>query len=167
MAGRPGRFLVRSAVAAVALVGVLAEGGRTPARAGPLGVIGGQTLDVTAQSLDVDVNKNTAVLQGNVHATLGDLDVVCPKVEVHYDRAPRVRWARGSGGVRAVLKGIQATASVVEVDVAQRRVTLSGGVRLTRGRGWLSAERATIDLRTHRVSLVNVQGSIPVAPPKR
>lgn len=164
---RRGRKIVRSALSALVLASALIAGGKTPAQAGPLGVIDGQTLDVTADNLNVDVDKNTAVLQGSVHATLGDLQVFCPKVEVHYDRAPRVRWARGSGGVRAEVKGIEATAAVVEVDVQRRRVTLTGGVRLTRGRGWLSAERATIDLGTRKVSLVNVQGSIPVAPPKR
>lgn len=152
-------------VAAMAVTALAVPGGA--AKADPLGIIAGETLDVTAQKLDVDVDKGTAVLEGDVHAILGDLEVVCPKVEIRYDRAPRVRWAKGTGGVVAKLKGIEARAASVQVDVASRRVELSGGVRLSRGRGWLKAGRATIDIKTHKVSLEDVTGSIPVETPAR
>jgi len=161
------RRFSRGGILALALVaGGFAVPG-TPAHADPLGVIAGETLDVKADTLDVDVDKGTAVLQGDVRAQLGDLVVLCPKVEVRYDKAPRVRWARGTGGVTARVKGIEARASVVEVDVARRRVKLSGGVRLTRGRGWLRAKYATIDIATRKVSLRGVKGSIPVEAPAR
>lgn len=140
----------------------------TPAAQGdPLLVVAGETLDVTATKLDVDIEKGTAVLEGNVSARMGELEVLCPKVEVRYDEAPKVRWARGSGGVRAKVKGIEATASSVELNVARRTVKLSGGVRLSRGRGWVKAESASIDLATRKVTLNEVKGSIPVEPPAR
>jgi len=158
---------VRNALAAVslALVGLAVTG--APAQADPLGVVAGEALDVTADRLNVNVEEGTAVLEGKVHAKLGELDVYCPTVEIRYDAAPQVRWARGTGGVRATVKGIEARASVVEVDVAKRQVKLAGGVDLRRGRGWVKAERATIDLATRHVSLRDVKGSIPVEPPKQ
>jgi lipopolysaccharide export system protein LptA len=131
-----------------------------------LAMIGGESLDVQAGKLDVDIEKGTATLEGDVSVVMGDLKVQCPKVEMRYDEAPQVRWARGSGGVTASLNGITATASEVVVDTAQRVVRLAGGVRLTRGRGWVEAERASIDLGTHKVTLHDVKGSIPVEPPK-
>lgn len=137
------------------------------AQAGPLAVVEGEKLDVRADKLDVDIDKGTAVLEGNVEATMGDLTVSCPKVEIRYDQAPRVRWAKGSGGVRARVKGIDATASSVVVDLAKRDVKLSGGVRLSRGKGWIEAGSATIDLGTRKVTLEDVKGSIPVQPPAR
>jgi lipopolysaccharide export system protein LptA len=115
----------------------------------------------------VDVEGGTALLEGEVRAVLGELVVECPKVEIRYDTAPRVKWARGSGGVRARLEGIVATASNVEVDVAKRRVDLTGGVKLARGRGWVEAQRASIDVATLKVSLHDVKGSIPVQPPEK
>src|SRR4029077_14709945 len=81
------------------------------AKAGPLGVIEGQTLDVGADKLDVDIDKGTALLDGHVQATLGDLRVDCARIELGYDHAPNVKWARGTGGVTAKLKGIEATAT--------------------------------------------------------
>ncbi|MFO0566838.1 MAG: LptA/OstA family protein [Polyangiaceae bacterium] len=151
---------------AVAALGFFGPGAPS-AQAGPLGVVEGEKLDVKAEKLDVDIEKGTALLEGNVEAKLGELTVTCPKVEIRYDQAPRVRWAKGSGGVRARVKGIDATASSVVVDLAKREVTLSGGVRLARGKGWIEAGKATIDLSTKKVTLQEVKGSIPVEPPAR
>jgi hypothetical protein len=46
-------------------------------------------------------------------------------------------------------------------------VRLFGGVKLTRGSGWVEAATATIDLVSHKVTLKEVKGSIPVAAPGR
>jgi lipopolysaccharide export system protein LptA len=138
-----------------------------PARANPLGVIANEVLDVTAQRLDVDIEHGRAVLEGDVRASLGELQVQCPKVEMRYDEAPTVRWVRGTGGVRATLRDIEATAKLVEVDVARRQVKLNGGVELRRGRTWVHADNAVIEIASRRVSLHDVKGSIPVEAPAR
>jgi len=137
------------------------------ARAEPLVTVEGQAFDVSADTVEVDVEQGTAELRGNVTARLGDLDVRCQSVVVRYDRSPRVSWARGVGGVTAHVKGIEATAATIELDAKSRTVTLSGTVRLTRGRGWITAERATVELATNKISLQEVKGSIPVEPQTR
>jgi lipopolysaccharide export system protein LptA len=144
------------------VLGLLGDG--LSARAAPIAVIEGQALDVSAEHLDVDVEHGTAVLKGNVVARLGELEVRCPTVELSYDESPRVKWAHARGGVSAHFKGIDATASAADLDAANRAVTLTGGVRLARGRGWITAEQATIDLGSGKVSLQEVKGSIPVDP---
>ena len=154
------------ASAALAAAGLSATGS-PGAPQDPLAVVAGETLDVKADKLDVDIQKGTAVLEGSVRTKMGELEVLCPKVDIRYDEAPKVRWARGSGGIKARMKGIEAAASSVEVDVARRTVKLAGGVRLTRGRGWVQADTATIDLSTRKVTLQDVKGSIPVEPPAR
>ena len=40
-----------------------------------------------------------------------------------------------------------------------------GGVKLSRGQGWIQAEKATIELATARVTATQVKGSIPVPKP--
>ena len=137
------------------------------AQAGPLGVIEGQTLDVGADKLNVDIEKGTATLEGHVAATLGDMHVDCARIELKYDEAPKVKWAKGSGGVTAKLKGIEATAATFEVDVAHRSIKLGGGVKLSRGRGWVTADSAAIDINTRKVTLEDVKGSIPVQAAER
>lgn len=152
-------------LAVAAGFGALIAGPAVPAQAGPLAVVAGETLDVRADSLEVDMARGSALLEGKVHAVLGDLQVDCAKVEVRYDEAPNVRWARGSGGISAKAKGFSATASTVEVDVARHSVRLQGSVKLSRGKGWVTADSATIDLSTRKVVLNDVEGSIPVPSP--
>lgn len=151
----------------VALVAGLLIDRPIPANAGTLGVIDGQTLDVGADKLNVDIEKGTATLDGHVQAALGEMHVECSRIELKYDEAPKVRWAKGSGGVSAKLKGIEATAAQFEVDVAHRSIKLSGGVKLSRGRGWVTADSAAIDINTRKVTLEDVKGSIPVQAPER
>jgi lipopolysaccharide transport protein LptA len=157
--GRKWLFAIGAALAAPAMA--------TSAQAGPLAAVAGETLDVTAESLEVDMTKGAAVLEGKVHATLGDLRVDCERVEVRYDDAPNVRWARCTGGVSAQAKGFSATAQAVEVDVSRRSVRLEGAVKLSRGRGWVTAEMATVDLASGKIVLNDVKGSIPVLAPPR
>jgi lipopolysaccharide export system protein LptA len=98
---------------------------------------------------------------------LGELEVECGKIDVRYDEAPVVRYARGSDDVTVRLKGIEAKAAALEVDVARRSVRLQGGVKVSRGRGWVTAEAAQIDTATRHVTLDDVKGSIPVQAPAR
>ena len=119
-------------------------------------------LQMSADRLDLDVEAGTAVLTGHVELAGGAMVLRCPRVDVRYDRVPHVTWARGTGGVVAEVSGVRAEAPEVEVDVASRALELRGGVRLTRGEGWLTADRARIDLGTAKVSLSDVKGSIPI-----
>ncbi len=65
------------------------------------------------------------------------------------------------------MRGIEATAAAVEVDVARHSVELTGNVRLSRGKGWVTAERARIDLGTRHVTPRSSAGLDPVQPPAR
>lgn len=164
------RVARNSGLALIGIVGALAVAvglPTSPAVAAPLAVVEGEALDVSAERLEVDVERGTALLQGSVSLTFGDIEIRCPKVEIRYDRSPRVSFARGTGGVTARLKGTEATAETIEFDAASRKVALSGAVRLTRGRGWMRAERATLDIASGKVSLEDVKGSIPIEAPKR
>jgi lipopolysaccharide export system protein LptA len=153
--------------AALLIVAVVTVDAATPASAAPLVVIEGQTLDVKADKLDVDISKGTAVLHGNVRAVLGELEVECGRIDVRYDQAPIVRYARGSDNVKLRMKGVEAKAASFEVDVSRRSVRLQGGVRVSHGRGWVTAEAAQIDVGTGHVTLDAVKGSIPVQTPAR
>ena len=121
-------------------------------------------MAIQADQLDVDVGSGSAILTGNVSLAKGDLHVSCPRIEVKFDTTPHVSWARGSGGVAADVRGVHAEAPEVELDLSRQVLELRGGVRLTRGQGWLQAEKATIEIATAKVTLAQVKGSIPVPP---
>jgi lipopolysaccharide export system protein LptA len=133
------------------------------ARAEILGVGGGEGVSLEAERLDIDILAGEATLTGKVTLSKGDLVVNCPRVDLRFDHAPHVTWARGSGGVTADVRGVHAEAPSVEFDLGRQLLDLSGGVKLTRGQGWLAADSARIDIATGKVSLVQVKGSIPVA----
>jgi len=151
----------RPAVWLVALAALL-----TPApiaQAEILHGVGGDSVNVQADRLDIDILAGEATLTGNVTLSKGDLVVSCPRVDLRFEHAPHVTWARGSGGVTADVRGVHAEAPTVEVDLAKQVLDLRGGVKLTRGQGWLTADSARIEIATAKVSLNQVKGAIPVA----
>ncbi|MDC0747672.1 LptA/OstA family protein [Polyangium mundeleinium] len=121
-----------------------------------------EPVELSADQLDIDIAAKRAVLEGHVRLTKGALVVRAPRVEVRYDEVPNVTWAKGAGGVVAEVKGVRAEAPEVEIDLAKQTLSLRGGVRLQRGAGWISAEKATIDLVSLKVSLTDVKGALPV-----
>jgi lipopolysaccharide export system protein LptA len=122
----------------------------------------GDPLQMSADRLELDVEAKTALLTGHVKLTRGPMSLTCPRVDVRYDQVPHVTWVKGSGGVVADVKGVRAEAPEVEIDMAARTMELHGGVRLTRGEGWITAERASINIGTGKVSMSDVKGSIPI-----
>jgi lipopolysaccharide export system protein LptA len=157
--------LLGAAFTALAVFAVDGPGPRD-ARADPLAGAPGDALDLTADKLEVDVPAGTAVLTGHVTLIRGALRVDCPRIDVRYDEAPHVTWAKGSGGVTADIRGVHAEAPEVELDLARHILELRGGVRLTRGQGWLNADKATIEIASAKVTLKDVKGSLPVMLPK-
>lgn len=138
----------------------------TESSADPILAVGGDALALQADRLEVDVSLGEAVLTGNVALSKGDLRVACPRIDLKFDNTPHVKWAKGSGGVSADVRGVHAEAPEVELDLQRQLLDLRGGVRLTRGQGWLQADRATIDIANGKVTLAQVKGSIPVPPAK-
>src|SRR3954466_8156418 len=72
----------------------------------PLLDVGKGDVSVQADSLEVDVATGTAVLTGKVVLSKGDLSVKCPRFDLKFDTTPHVRWAKGSGGVVADVRGV-------------------------------------------------------------
>jgi|HubBroStandDraft_2_1064218.scaffolds.fasta_scaffold50302_2 lipopolysaccharide export system protein LptA len=154
-------LLRRPAVWLVATAALLAPA--PVARAEILKGVGGDSVNVQADRLEIDILAGEATLTGNVSLTKGDLVVTCPRIDLRFEHAPHVTWARGSGGVTADVRGVHAEAPSVEVDLAKQVLDLRGGVKLTRGQGWLTADSARIEMATAKVSLTQVKGAIPVA----
>ena len=121
------------------------------------------TVSLQADSLEIDILTGEATMTGKVTLSKGDLMVSCPRIDLKFDQTPHVTWAKGSGGVTADVRGVHAEAPSVELDLIKQVLDLRGGVRLSRGQGWLTADSARIDIPTAKVSLTQVKGSIPVA----
>jgi lipopolysaccharide transport protein LptA len=132
------------------------------ADADPLLDVARGDVSVQADRLELDVAAGTAMLTGKVVLSKGDLAVRCPKFELKFDSSPHLDWAKGSGGVVADVRGVHGEAPEVELDLKKQILELRGGVKLSRGQGWIQADKATIELATGKVSATQVMGSIPV-----
>jgi lipopolysaccharide export system protein LptA len=137
----------------------------TPVTLASAEILGGgaDPVKLEADQLDIDILRGEATLTGKVTLTKGDLVVNCPRIDLRFEHAPHLTWARGSGGVTADVRGVHAEAPSVELDLAKQVLDLRGGVKLTRGQGWLTADSARIEIATAKVSLLQVKGAIPVA----
>ena len=135
------------------------------ADADPLLDVGKGDVSVQADKLEVDVATGSAVLTGQVVLSKGDMNVRCPRVELKFDTSPHLNFAKGSGGVVADVRGVHGEAPEVELDMVKQTLEMRGGVKLSRGQGWIQAERATIELATARVTATQVKGSVPVPKP--
>jgi lipopolysaccharide export system protein LptA len=132
------------------------------ADADPILDMGKGDVGIQADKLELDVAAGEAILTGQVVLTKGDLSVRCPRVDLKFGAAPHLEWAKGSGGVVADVRGVHAEAAEVELDMRKQVLALRGGVRISRGQGWIQADKATIELATARVTATQVKGSIPV-----
>lgn len=155
------RRLPRLLAVALAALAALAMAPVRPISAEPRAPVP-EALAMSSDRLEVDLETRTAVLTGHVKLGRGAMSLSCPRVDVRYDHVPHVTWVKGTGGVVAEVKGVRAEAPEVEIDLGSRTLELRGGVRVTRGDGWLTAERASIDLATAHVTLSDVKGSIPL-----
>ena len=133
------------------------------ATAGPLnGELGGEDLELIAKRVDVDFAAGKATVSGDVRVRVGKLKVRAGQVELRYDDQTRVRWARAQQGVQAKLGDIELWAPELTVDVTHRRAELSGGVRVSRGKTFIRARRAQVDLTTRKLRLEQVRGTFPL-----
>jgi lipopolysaccharide export system protein LptA len=124
--------------------------------------VGKGDVTMKADKLELDVATGSALLTGQVVLAKGDLSVKCPRFELKFDNSPHLTWAKGSGGVVADVRGVHGEAPEVELDLRKQVLELRGGVKLSRGQGWIQADKATIELATARVTATQVKGSIPV-----
>jgi lipopolysaccharide export system protein LptA len=167
MLPRP-RSIIRTAIRVAIAAGlVLLTTSFAPreADADPLLDVGKGDVGVQADKLEIDVATGSAILTGQVVLSKGDMAVRCPRVELKFDTSPHLNWAKGSGGVVADVRGVHGEAPEVELDMKKQILELRGGVRLSRGQGWIQADKATIELANGKVTATQVKGSIPVPKP--
>ncbi|MGJ8621885.1 MAG: lipopolysaccharide transport periplasmic protein LptA [Yoonia sp.] len=115
--------------------------------------LGGLTVDtsaaieVTADSLNVDQDTNTAVFSGEVLIIQGDLRLTAEQVTVVYgEDTTEIAKLLATGGVTFVTATEAAEAQEADYDITTGLLTLTGSVLLTQGPSAISAERMQINV---------------------
>lgn len=128
-------------------------------------------IEISADSLEVEQEAQTATFAGNVDAVQGDLVLSAKTLKVHYEgKSSAVGLAAGTGGTISqieaegdvILSSPEETAEgdVGVYDVPGRLITLTGAVVLTRGGNVLRGEQLEMDLATGKSRMVGTTATV-------
>jgi len=151
------RLLTRlSAAALLAAAALAGAGAQELTSAG--GHDANQPIEINADRLEVQQDQSLAVFSGNVVAAQGAMRLHAQTLKVFYSRAQE-----GGANAEATISRIDAIGEVFLAspketaqgatgvyDVANRMITLSGSVVLTRGDNVIRGDRLVLDLTSGR-----------------
>lgn len=106
----------------------------------------GQPVEVTADSLTVNQTDGSALFEGNVVATQGDLRLAAATVQVDYDEDGGVSRLTAQGGVTLASATDAAEAREAVYEVLTGTITMAGDVLLTQGRATITGQRLVLNL---------------------
>lgn len=126
-----------------------------------------QPLEITADSLEVAQQNQTAVFVGNVHASQGELQLTADSLRVYYrDRNSSETPTQGAisrldaiGNVTMTSPAESATSEWAVYDVDSGAITLGGQVALTRGENIIRGAQLVVDLNTGLSRIVGAGGN--------
>ena len=107
-------------------------------------------VEVTADALDVDQTDGSAVFEGNVLVTQGELRMTAQRIQVNYatEGGGRIETLNATGGVTFVNGAEAAEAQQAVYNIESGEVVMTGDVLLTQGQTALAGNTLTIDLDT-------------------
>jgi lipopolysaccharide export system protein LptA len=104
-------------------------------------------IEVTSESLSVDQDTGTAVFEGDVLISQGDLRLSAARVEVIYGTdTSEIARLIATGDVTFVTSQEAAEAETAVYDIPNDLLTLTGDVLLTQGASAISAESMVINV---------------------
>lgn len=106
-------------------------------------------VNVDADQLSVQNTEGTAVFEGNVLVSQGDMKLQAKKVLVEYneDRSA-IAKLHATGGVTIKSLGDAATSSEALYTIDSGVIVMTGDVLLTQGRNALSGQKFSLNLKT-------------------
>ena len=113
--------------------------------------LGGRPIDVTADRVSADSERNTVTFEGNVVARQGDVTLHADRIQADYSSEARaIDRIEAEGNVRFVQEGREARSARATFHNLEQRVVLSGGATLRQGQNTVQGETLTIFLRENR-----------------
>ena len=117
-----------------------------------------QPIEILADSLEIQQEKQRAVFEGNVQVLQGEMRLKAAKLIVHYaeneknkkasseDDPPNIRKIDAIGDVFLSSPRETAKGDTGVYDVVNKRIELAGNVVLTQGKNVLRGQNMTLDL---------------------
>ena len=114
----------------------------------------GLNVEITADSLGISEQSGSAVFEGDVRISQGDLHLFAPRVTVFYGTGTQdIDRIEASGGVMLSSGDSKLEAQVARYEVGSGTVALEGDVLLVRGPAVISAQTAHLDIRSGTAQL--------------
>jgi len=139
-------------VVVLSLVAALAGGAGAQERAGDSGRdIGSRPIDVAADRLSADNERNIVTFEGNVVARQADITLYADRIQAGYSReSGSIDRIEAEGNVRFLQEGREARSARAIFHNIEQRIVLSGGATLRQGQNTVEGETLTIFLRENR-----------------
>lgn len=121
-----------------------------------------ETVDISADSLEVKQKDNIAVFQNNVLVTQKDMKLTADRITVFYEdgekgeKSSHISRMDASGTVVLTSPTEEIHSSWGIYDLAQKIITLGGNVTLKGGDGVIKGKRLQLNLQT---GIISIEGS--------
>ncbi len=121
-------------------------------------------VDIEADILEIDENKNTAVFSGNVIAKQDDLRLNSTELVVYYEKkkggGTDVKSMDAKGGVVIITRTQKITGEWAKFDLKADTVTVGGDVVVTQGKNVIRGRRLFVNQRTGKTRFISSAGGV-------
>jgi lipopolysaccharide export system protein LptA len=117
------------------------------------------TAEISADKLQVDHEKRSAVFEGNVRASFGTFHVSCVRMSLKYTDSGEVDTLKAEGSVKVTAKDATAESKSAELDSGRGVLILTGSPVITKGPHRLEGSRIEVTLATGRVDVMEARGT--------
>jgi lipopolysaccharide export system protein LptA len=117
------------------------------------------TAEISADKLQVQSDKRSAVFEGNVRASFGTFRVSCAKMSLKYTDSGEVDRLKAEGSVKVTAKDATAESKTAELDSGRGVLILTGSPVITKGPHHLEGSRIEVTLATGRVDVMDARGT--------
>ncbi len=116
-------------------------------------------VDIEADILEIDENKNTAVFSGNVIAKQGDLRLNSTELVVYYEKkdggGTDVKTMDAKGGVVIITRTQKITGTWAKFNLKADTLTVGGDVVVTQGKNVIRGRRLFVDQKTGKTRFIS------------
>ena len=122
------------------------------------------TVDISADQMEVIQGEKSATFKGHVRAAFGRLRLTCAKMVVRYNDKGEALSLSARGNVTAVTDDAEASAESARLNAEKGVLVLEGNPRVVKGPHSLKGSRIEVELKSGRVEVENAEGSFRLQP---
>ena len=122
-------------------------------------------IQIEADRLEIDDNKNISEYSGNVRLIQGSLNVTADRIKLHFDAEQNLQWLRIEGNPAHFKqltddnKPVNASAQIMDYFESDSRLEMRGEARVETGEDLIESENITLNTSNDTVEAGDPQGN--------